>query len=226
MPFDTLGLPVNPSWKRKVAQVHSNENDIVNKQQVAVVYNHDDDKTVQRKPRLGFMSHDFSDHPTTYLFEGVAAAHDTQHDDNNTDSSSSSSVVEIAAYSYGPPDNSSQARKRIIDRIGSSNFFDISSMSHEDASKVFCDDRPDIIFDMQGLTLGARPQLLANRCSEIQVNYLAYPGTSGASYIDYVLVDRYVAVVERADDEFTEKLAILPRSYQANFFPEPIRVPP
>ena len=223
MPFDTLGLPVSPSWKRKVAQVHSN--DIVNKQLLAVVHNHDA-MTVQRKPRLGFMSHDFSDHPTTYLFEGVTAAHDIQHDDNSTDSSSSSTIVEIAAYSYGHPDNNSQARKRIMDRIGSSNFFDISSMSHVDASKVVCDDRPDIIFDMQGLTLGVRPQLMANRCSDIQVNYLAYPGTSGASYIDYVLVDRHVAVVERAHDEFTEKLAILPRSYQANFFPEPVHVPP
>ena len=228
MPFDTLGLPVSSSWKRKVAQVHSN--DIVNKQLLAAVVHNHDDMAVQRKPRLGFMSHDFSDHPTTYLFEGVAAAHDIQHDDNSTtdsSSSSSSSIVEIAAYSYGPPpDNNSQARKRIMDRIGSSNFFDISSMSHVDASKVVCDDRPDIIFDMQGLTLGARPQLMANRCSDIQVNYLAYPGTSGASYIDYVLVDRHVAVVERAEDEFTEKLAILPRSYQANFFPEPVHVPP
>ena len=163
MPFDTLGLPVTPSWKRKVAQVHSN--DIVNKQLLAVVHNHHD-MTVQRKPRLGFMSHDFSDHPTTYLFEGVAAAHAIQHDDNSTtasSSSSSSTIVEIAAYSYGPPDNNSQARKRIMDRIGSSNFFDISSMSHIDASKVVCDDRPAIIFDMQGLTLGVIPQLMANR---------------------------------------------------------------
>ena len=40
-----------------------------------------------------------------------------------------------------------------------------------------------------------------------------------------MIVDKHVAATERADDEFTEKLAILPRSYQPNYFEEHVHVP-
>ena len=216
LPYDTLGLPVSAGWKRQKAVFHSNNVE----QELAVNRNVPDDNTIinnekKRKPRLGFLSHDFSDHPTTYLFEGVAAGHELNP----------SSLVDIVAHSYGP-DDKSIARQSIIDRVGRNNFIDISSIkNHADAIKAVCDDRPDIIFDLQGLTLGERPHLLAHRCADIQVNYLAYPGTTGASYIDFVIVDKHVAATERADDEFTEKLAILPRSYQPNYFEELVHVP-
>ncbi|KAL7554314.1 hypothetical protein ACHAWF_017759 [Thalassiosira exigua] len=161
--------------------------------------------------RLGFMSHDFGNHPTTFLFEGIAAVH------------AGSSPVEIVAYSYGA-DDGSRSRARLVDRLGN-NFFDISSVSHDDASRVICENRSHIMFDMQGYTLGARPQLMRNTCSDIYVSYLAFPGTSGASFIDYIVVDRHVARIEHSEDDFTEKLAVLPRSYQANYFNWSIEVP-
>lgn len=43
--------------------------------------------------------------------------------------------------------------------------------------------------------------------------------SSGAKFTDDIIVDR--PVVERAEDKFTEKLATVPQSYQANFFPDP-----
>jgi predicted O-linked N-acetylglucosamine transferase (SPINDLY family) len=47
------------------------------------------------------------------------------------------------------------------------------------------------------------------------VNYLGYPGTMGADYIDYIIAD---PVVITPDDErqYSEKIAYLPDSYQAN----------
>jgi len=207
-PFDTLGLPVSPSWKRKVAKLAASPTELA-----APRYKSDPTKD-EKKLRLGFSSFDFSNHPTTFLFEGIVTAN---HDN-----------IEILVYSYGP-DDGSKARKNIVEKLGDptdgGTFFDISSMSHEDATRVVCDEMLDIMFDMQGFTLGSRPQLMANRCANIQVNFLAYPGTSGASYIDYAIVDRHVATIERVADEFTEKLAILPRSYQANYFVDPIQIP-
>jgi len=150
------------------------------------------------------------------LFEGIARAHRAD------------SLVDVAAYSYGA-DDGSQARKNIAARLGDpadgGTFFDIAAMSHDDAVRTVCDHGPDVIFDMQGYTLGTRPQLMAARCAGVQASFLAFPGTSGASYLDYVVVDRHVSAVERAEEEFTEKLAVLPRPYQANYFAEPAEIP-
>jgi len=49
----------------------------------------------------------------------------------------------------------------------------------------------------------------------IQVQYLGYPGTMGAEFIDYVIGDSIVTPPEFADG-FSEKIVTLPHSYQVN----------
>jgi predicted O-linked N-acetylglucosamine transferase (SPINDLY family) len=43
-----------------------------------------------------------------------------------------------------------------------------------------------------GFTEGSRTSVLARRPAPVQVNYLGYPGTMGAEYIDYIIADRIV----------------------------------
>ena len=50
----------------------------------------------------------------------------------------------------------------------------------------------DIVVDLKGYTGGARPGILAHRPAPVQVNYLGYPGTMGAPYIDYLIADQVV----------------------------------
>jgi len=49
----------------------------------------------------------------------------------------------------------------------------------------------------------------------VQVSYLGYPGTMGASYIDYAIVDRTVVPASQQGD-YTEKLVYMPSCYQVN----------
>ena len=51
----------------------------------------------------------------------------------------------------------------------------------------------------------------------IQVNYLVFPGTSGATYLDYIVGDKFVTPPEDAG-HYTEKYALLPHSHQANYY--------
>jgi predicted O-linked N-acetylglucosamine transferase (SPINDLY family) len=53
------------------------------------------------------------------------------------------------------------------------------------------------------------------RCSPIQVNYLGYPGTMGAPYIDYIVADPTLIPLESQRD-YTEKIVYMPHSYQVN----------
>ena len=65
---------------------------------------------------------------------------------------------------------------------------------------------------MNGYTKGARNEIFALKPAPIQVMWLGYPGTSGASYMDYIITDPVTSPVEFAD-HYSEKLAYLSRTY-------------
>ena len=67
---------------------------------------------------------------------------------------------------------------------------------------------------MGGHTRDRRTGIFALRAAPIQVNYIGYPGTMGASYIDYIIADKHV-VPEELKSAYTEKIAYLP-CFQAN----------
>lgn len=68
---------------------------------------------------------------------------------------------------------------------------------------------------MNGITQGARTSIFAHRPAPVQVNYLVYPGTIGALYIDYIIGDRTLFTSANAT-AYSEKLVQLPHSYQPN----------
>ena len=72
----------------------------------------------------------------------------------------------------------------------------------------------DIAIDLTGLTQYGRPGIFAYRAAPIQLSYVGYLGTMGASYYDYLIADR--AIINKNDlDNFCEKIIFLP-SYQVN----------
>lgn len=73
----------------------------------------------------------------------------------------------------------------------------------------------DIAVDLKGFTGDCRTGIFALRGAPIQVNYLGYPGTMGADYIDYLLADK-VVIPENQQEYYSEKIAYLPHTYQVN----------
>ena len=73
----------------------------------------------------------------------------------------------------------------------------------------------DILVDLKGFTQDCRTEIMALRPAPIQVNFLGYPGTMGAAFIDYILVDDYIVPADQ-QPFFTEKLVHLPGCYQVN----------
>jgi predicted O-linked N-acetylglucosamine transferase (SPINDLY family) len=57
--------------------------------------------------------------------------------------------------------------------------------------------------------------LLAQRPAPVQVNYLGYPGTMGAPYIDAIIADGFVIPPEN-DRFYAETIVRLPHCFQAN----------
>ncbi|MBR0974260.1 tetratricopeptide repeat protein [Bradyrhizobium japonicum] len=148
--------------------------------------------------RVAYMSADFRNHATANLMAGVFEAHDRARFD-------------ISAISYGPDDRS-EMRNRL--KAAFERFEDVSHLADEDVVELTRKLDIEILVDLGGFTAGARPKILARRPAPIQVSYLGFPGTMGASYIDYIMADRIV-IPEAEQQHYTEKVIYLPDSYQA-----------
>jgi protein O-GlcNAc transferase len=147
--------------------------------------------------RLAYLSADFHQHATAHLAAELFERHNRAR-------------FEVFAYSYGPDDGSA-IRRRIEGAF--EHFIDIRPLSHAQAAQGIRSDAIDILIDLKGHTLNARTALLAARPAPVQVNYLGYPGTMGADFIDYIIADRIVTPPEQ-QIFFTEKLVTLPGCYQ------------
>jgi protein O-GlcNAc transferase len=149
--------------------------------------------------RLGYLSGDFHQHATAQLMAELFERHNRDR-------------FEVFAYSHGPDDNSPM-RARLCSAFD--RFIDIRALSHREAARQIHADQVDILVDLKGYTHSARPAISAYRPAPVQVNYLGYPATMGADFIDYIIVDPFV-VPANQQAFFTERLVHLPGSYQVN----------
>ncbi len=148
---------------------------------------------------IGYLSADFYRHPTAYLTAGMFEHHDRQR-------------FQVIAYS-----NSRHDKSKIRQRLEAAfdRFVDIRSMSPAQAAAQIRADGVDILVDLKGHTLEAATAVMALRPAPIQVNYLGYPGTMGAAYIDYIIGDPVVTPFDEKDD-YLEHIVQLPNCYQVN----------
>ena len=149
--------------------------------------------------RVAYLSADLRNHAVAYLIAGLFEAHDRTRFD-------------IAAISFGP-DSNDEMRARL--RAACNRFIDVRNKSDQEVALLLRELEIDIAVDLQGFTEHCRPGILAHRAAPVQVNYLGYPGTMGAHYIDYIIGDRCVIPLEH-HPSYAEKVVYLPDCYQAN----------
>ena len=149
--------------------------------------------------RLAYVSAHFRDHPMGHLMAALFERHDRTR-------------FETIAVSLGRDDDSAM-RSRL--RGAFEKFVDAERLSDREVVKLMREMEVDIAVDRTGLTTGARPGIFAMRAAPIQVNYLAYPGTMGADFIDYLIADE--TIIPRAEQaSYAEQVVYLPDSYMVN----------
>jgi predicted O-linked N-acetylglucosamine transferase (SPINDLY family) len=94
-------------------------------------------------------------------------------------------------------------------------FIDAESMSDVEIAQASRGLSIDIAVDLTGFTQDSRTGIFAHRAAPIQVNYLGYPGTMGADYIDYIIADKTL-IPPQSQKYYSEKVVYLPNSYQVN----------
>ena len=193
-PFVLLGYSDDPALQLQCAR-NSIENDVPSTPRpfwTGETWRHD-------KLRIAYLSADFRSHPMGYLTAGLFERHDR-------------SRFEIMGVSFGL-DDGSEIRKRLVAAFDECH--DVRRRSDQDVAKLLYDRQVDIAVDLMGHTADSRPGIFAHRPAPVQVNYLGYPGTMGADFIDYIIADDVVAPFE--DQRFySEKIIHLPDCFQVN----------
>jgi predicted O-linked N-acetylglucosamine transferase (SPINDLY family) len=193
-PFGFLGLLDSPALQLEAAKIYAR-----NCYRGHSYVGNLNPRTPNGKIRIGYYSADFHNHATAYLIAELFEMHDR-------------SRFELVGFSFG-----SKWRDEMGLRVAASfeHFIDVTSMSDLEIARLSRDMGIDIAVDLKGFTKDSRPGIFIERAAPIQVNYLGYPGTMGASYIDYIIADEIV-IPQESQGYYTEKVVYLPHSYQVN----------
>jgi predicted O-linked N-acetylglucosamine transferase (SPINDLY family) len=193
-PFIVLSMPgTTPALQRRCAENHSRR---LKREAVSA-------RPARREQggrwRIGYLSSDFKNHATAFLMIDMLEAHERAR-------------FEIFAFSCGI-DDGSPMRARLVKAV--EHFIDLAERPEAEAIACIAAQDLDALIDLKGYTEGNHGEWLQHRLAPVQINWLGYPGTLGAPWIDCLIADEQVAPAEN-QWMYSERLCHLPGSYQPN----------
>lgn len=194
VPFPILCLIDDPKIHKKAAEIFVETEYPLKDLLIRIRKNH-----AHQKIRLGYFSADFHLHATMLLMIELFELHDKEK-------------FELYAFSFGPK-TSDPFQSRVIAIFDK--FIDVRFKSDIEVVEISRSLGIDIAIDLKGFTQDCRMGIFSNRAAPIQINYLGYPGTLAASYIDYLIADSILIDISNRE-YFSEKILYLPNSYQVN----------
>ena len=165
------------------------------------VYGHD-------RIRVAYLSADFNGHAVATLMAGVWEQHDKTR-------------FETSAVSFVNDDGGTMRARigKAFDRV-----IDVAGRSDAEIAALIRRMEIDVAVDLMGYTGECRPGIFALGPAPVQVNFLGFPGTTGANYIDCILADRIV-IPEDEQRHYSERVVYLPDSYLPTDSTRPIGTP-
>lgn len=194
IPFGMLGFTADLSLQCKAATLWVKDKGLDSATASSIPKHQRRDKI-----RVGYFSADFHDHATMRLMAELFEKHNR-------------SRFELYAFSFGP-DRKDAMRDRALATFDK--FLDVRLQSDKAVVQLSRDLEIDIAIDLSGFTLGSRPDIFSLRAAPVQVNYLVYPATMGADFMDYLIADKTV-IPEESRRQYSENIVYLPNSYQPN----------
>ena len=154
----------------------------------------------KEKIRIAYFSPDFRNHPVSFLTAELFERHDRN-------------AFEVIAFSLQKTPDDDETSIRL--KKGFDQFIEVENMSDSQIAQLSRELEVDIAIDLAGLTQDSRTGIFSYRAAPIQVNWLGYPGTIGASFIDYIIADKII-IPESHQAFYTEKIAYLPNTYMVD----------
>jgi protein O-GlcNAc transferase len=193
-PFPLLAITNSPELQRKAAEIYALARFPVDNALPKIAKRHR-----RNKIRIGYFSAEFREFATALLIAELFERHNR-------------SQFEVVAFSFGP-DTNDEMRRRL--EMSFDKFIDVRTRSDRDIALLARKLEIDIAVDLMGFHQDCRTNIFSMRAAPIQVNYLGYPGTMGANYIDYLIADPTVIPAPH-QNHYAEKIAYLPNSCMPN----------
>ncbi|OAD60022.1 hypothetical protein WN48_06184 [Eufriesea mexicana] len=194
-PHHSMLYPLSHEFRKAIAARHANL--CIEKIHVLHKQPYKYPREIGARLKIGYVSSDFGNHPTSHLMQSIPGLHDRQN-------------VEIFCYALSTDDGTTFRAKIARE---AEHFVDLSQIPcNGKAADRINADGIHILVNMNGYTKGARNEIFALRPAPVQVMWLGYPGTSGASFMDYLITDEVTSPLELAN-QYSEKLAYMPHTY-------------
>ncbi|XP_057479799.1 probable UDP-N-acetylglucosamine--peptide N-acetylglucosaminyltransferase SEC [Actinidia eriantha] len=203
-PFHAIAYPLDPMLALEISRKYAAHCSVVAARYTLPPFSHPSPLPIRGggrsvRLRVGYVSSDFGNHPLSHLMGSVFGTHNREN-------------IEVFCYALSPNDGT-EWRLRI--QSEAEHFVDVSSMSADMIARMINDDQIHILVNLNGYTKGARNEIFAMQPAPIQVSYMGFPGTTGASYIHYLVTDEFVSPT-RFSHIYSEKLVHLPHCYFVN----------
>jgi protein O-GlcNAc transferase len=157
---------------------------------------HANDRSPTRRLKIGYVSPNFRGHCQAFFTLPLFRHHDHQE-------------FEIYLYSDVPcPDGVTQRLRATADV-----WRDTVGLSDDQLAELIRQDQIDIVVDLTMHMDGTRLLVFARKPAPIQVTWLAYPGTTGLSTIDYRLTDPHLDPPGLFDPYYSEQSIRLPDTF-------------
>lgn len=163
----------------------------------ATIAPHANDRTPDRRLRVGYVSAHFIDHAINFFMEPILAAHDH-------------SRFEIFGYCDVLHDDETTLRLRTF----ADHWRQTTDLTDAEVADLVRRDEIDILVDLTGHINGGKRMLtFARKPAPVQVTYIGYQNTTGMRAMDYRLTDDYSDPPGLTDALHTEKLVRLPTTF-------------
>lgn len=143
------------------------------------------------RPRIGFISYDFRNHPVGHVTGGFFKNHNPEKFD---------------LYCYSTFNKGSDKYLEAFQALDNITWKDIQELNDDAIIKTIKDDKIDILVEMMGYTRGSKIQIVHQKPAPVIVSYFAYPASILSPAVDYKLMD---SICNTDRDTMFEKPLIL-----------------
>lgn len=153
-------------------------------------------KDPERRLRIGYVSPDFREHVLSLYMVPLFANHDH-------------SMYEVFLYSAVPHADAMTQRIRSY----ADHWREIGGLPTAAIVEMIRADGIDLLFDLSMHMSGSQLPVFACKPAPVQITWMAYPGTTGLTTIDYRLTDPYLDPPGMFDAYYSEESIRLPDSF-------------
>jgi protein O-GlcNAc transferase len=157
---------------------------------------HSNDRTPDRRLRVGYVSPNFESHCQAFYMVPLLAQHDRKQ-------------FEVFCYSdVNVPDAITAGLRKYADI-----WRETGRLSDSKLAESIRADGIDVLVDLTMHMASGRPLVFARKPAPVQVTWLAYPGTTGLTAMDYRLTDPVLDPPGVGDRNYTETSIRLPHTF-------------